>query len=129
MPIRIDNITSTVVNGEALNIQGYLDIGLYDTMKDLFVNFIGAVVFSIFGFFYVKHRGKKTAFVENIIPQPEEREESLYKTAEGNRYIRCSFCYFYGAIHSFQTKLCLMDSPPSTMMLWPVQNVLVTVRK
>lgn len=75
VPIRIDNITSTVVNGEALNIQGYLDIGLYDTMKDLFVNFIGAVVFSIFGFFYVKHRGKKTAFVENIIPQPEEREE------------------------------------------------------
>lgn len=29
VPIRIDNITSTVVNGEALNIQGYLDIGLY----------------------------------------------------------------------------------------------------
>ena len=37
---------------------GYLDIGLIDTMEDLFVNFIGAVVFSIFGYFYVKKRGK-----------------------------------------------------------------------
>ncbi len=42
----------TVVEG------GYLDIGIYDTMKDLFVNFIGAVVFSAIGFIYVKQRGK-----------------------------------------------------------------------
>ena len=33
-------------------------------------------VFPSLDFFYVKHRGKKTAFVENIIPQPEEREKS-----------------------------------------------------
>ena len=32
--------------------------GLVDTMKDLLVNFIGAVIFSIIGFFYVKSRGK-----------------------------------------------------------------------
>lgn len=44
--------TVTVIDG------GYLDIGIYDTMKDLFVNFIGAVVFSFIGYFYVKHRGK-----------------------------------------------------------------------
>ena len=75
VPIRIDHITSTVVNGETLPIRGYLDIGLFDTMKDLFVNFIGAVVFSVFGFFYAKHRGKKTTFVENLSPQPEEPEE------------------------------------------------------
>lgn len=31
---------------------GYIDIGLMDTMHDLFVNLIGAVVFSIFGYFY-----------------------------------------------------------------------------
>lgn len=49
--IRIDNIQSTVVNGQDLGIQGYLDIGLLDTMKDLFVNFIGAVVFSVIGYF------------------------------------------------------------------------------
>ncbi len=36
-----------------------MDIGLKDTMKDLFVNFIGAVVFSIIGYFYVKRRGEE----------------------------------------------------------------------
>ncbi|MDR2421027.1 MAG: hypothetical protein LBD49_02850 [Oscillospiraceae bacterium] len=37
---------------------GYVDIGLYDTMKDLIVNFIGAAVFSALGYFYIKHRGE-----------------------------------------------------------------------
>lgn len=35
---------------------GYLDIGLLDTMEDLFVNFIGATVFSLVGYFYIKRR-------------------------------------------------------------------------
>ena len=43
---------------EALSVGGYLDIGLIDTMHDLFVNLIGAVTFSIIGYFYVKHKGK-----------------------------------------------------------------------
>ena len=34
-----------------LGLGGFLDIGLYDTMEDLFVNFIGAVVFSVAAFF------------------------------------------------------------------------------
>ena len=34
-----------------VGLGGYLDIGLYDTMADLFVNFIGAVVFSVIAFF------------------------------------------------------------------------------
>lgn len=42
---------------QALGLGGYLDIGIIDTMKDLFVNFIGAVVFSTIGYFYIKHRG------------------------------------------------------------------------
>ena len=46
-----------------------LDIGLLDTMKDLFVNFIGAVVFSVIGYFYVKGRGKGT-FASRFIPRP-----------------------------------------------------------
>lgn len=45
-------------DGEVIRTEGYLDVGLYDTMKDLFVNLIGAAVFSIIGYFYVKHRGK-----------------------------------------------------------------------
>lgn len=52
------DITDTAVNGQSLGLGGYLDIGLIDTMKDLIVNFIGAVVFSVFGYFYTKHEGK-----------------------------------------------------------------------
>lgn len=43
---------------KSLGLGGYLDIGLQDTMKDLLVNLIGAVVFSFLGYFYVKTRGK-----------------------------------------------------------------------
>ena len=52
--IVVDNIDKTEItynNGEKLVIEGYLDIGIIDTMKDLFVNFIGATIFSIFGFY------------------------------------------------------------------------------
>ena len=67
-PLVVENIESTLVNGKNLGVQGYLDIGLYDTMKDLLVNFIGAVVFSIIGFFYVKTRGKGK-FAKLFIPK------------------------------------------------------------
>ncbi len=67
--VHIKNITSTSVNGMDLGVNGYLDIGLIDTMKDMLVNFIGAVCFSIFGFFYVRGREKgKKSFAENFIP-------------------------------------------------------------
>ncbi len=49
-------------------IDGYLDIGLVDTMKDLFVNFIGALIFSSLGYFYIKNReGYK--FLELFFPK------------------------------------------------------------
>lgn len=54
-------------NRQSLGLGGYLDIGLLDTMKDLFVNFIGAVVFSAIGYFYVKRRGKGK-FARRFIP-------------------------------------------------------------
>lgn len=38
---------------ELVELNGYLDIGLHDTMKDLIVNFIGAIVYSIFGYLYL----------------------------------------------------------------------------
>jgi len=53
---------------QALGLGGYLDVGLNDTMKDLIVNFIGAVVFSIIGFFYVKTKGKGR-FAARFIPR------------------------------------------------------------
>lgn len=60
-------IESVAVNGELWNYGGYIDIGLYDTMADLFVNFVGALVFSILGLFYIKTRGKGT-FARRFIP-------------------------------------------------------------
>ena len=71
--VLIDHIVETIVvtaDGQqiALGLGGYLDVGILDTMKDLFVNFIGAVVFSIIGFFYVKSRGQGK-FASRFIPQ------------------------------------------------------------
>ena len=51
---------------------GYLDIGINDTMKDLFVNFIGAVVFSLIGYLYLKKR-KDNSFIHHFIPQKGSR--------------------------------------------------------
>ena len=62
---------------QALGLGGYLDIGIIDTMKDLFVNFIGAVVFSFIGYFYVKKKGQGKV-AHRFIPKvefPEERKE------------------------------------------------------
>ncbi len=64
-------IDSLIVNGEdwIAKYGGYIDIGLIDTMKDLMVNFVGAVIFSIIGFFYVKSRGKgklASAFIPRV---------------------------------------------------------------
>jgi hypothetical protein len=55
IPIKV-NIDQLAVNGEPW--KAYIDLGLIDTMIDLIVNFIGATVFSIFGYFYIKGRGK-----------------------------------------------------------------------
>lgn len=73
-PITIDGIHSVAVNGNDLSFDGYLDIGLYDTMEDLFVNFIGAVTFSVIGYFYIKHRGKGK-LARAFIPTLSEQEE------------------------------------------------------
>lgn len=81
IPVTIDGITSVTVNGQELGFGGYLDIGLYDTMADLFVNFIGAVVFSTIGYFYIKHRGKgklAKAFIPTITEEkPDTAAEDM----------------------------------------------------
>lgn len=86
-PVAIKGITDViVVCGDQqipLGVGGYLDIGILDTMKDLWVNFIGAVVFSFVGYFYVKNRGKGW-FAKNFIPQvlPVEDESSSSPSQE-----------------------------------------------
>lgn len=68
----IRDITDVIVvaGGEeiSLGVGGYLDVGILDTIKDLVVNFIGAVVFSIIGYFYVKSRGQGR-FARRFIPR------------------------------------------------------------
>ncbi len=48
----------TVYSLADYGLYGYLDVGIIDTMKDLVVNMIGALVFSVIGYFYIKSRGK-----------------------------------------------------------------------
>ena len=80
-PIAIHDITDVILisGGEqiSLGLGGYLDIGLLDTMKDLWVNFIGAFVFSVIGYFYVRGRGQGF-FARGFIPQvrTDDRENA-----------------------------------------------------
>ncbi|KRK79721.1 hypothetical protein [Companilactobacillus nodensis] len=67
----VSNIDRTTIHtSDDKNIvikNGYLDIGLIDTMKDLFVNLIGAIFFSIFGYFYSSSRSKRYKFIRNFV--------------------------------------------------------------
>lgn len=61
--IVIKNIDKTILydeNGNEIAVVngGYLDIGLNDTMEDLFVNLIGAAVFSALGYLYIIGKDK-----------------------------------------------------------------------
>ena len=78
VPVKIDNIEYTKIyykdDGKLKDIKindGYLDIGIIDTMKDLIVNFIGAVVFSIIGYLYI-HNRDKYKLAESFIPVSRE---------------------------------------------------------
>ncbi len=80
-PILIKDVTKTVISGTIDGVpqdwvinNAYLDLGLIDTMKDLIVNCIGAVVFSVIGLIYIKNRGRNR-FVASFIPQLKTEEE------------------------------------------------------
>ena len=66
---------------QALGLGGYLDIGIIDTMKDLFVNFIGAVVFSVTGFFYAKSKGARKSPAQSFVPSKKTEETDYLKQA------------------------------------------------
>ena len=66
-PVAISNIHQTIVDGQMLPIDGYLDIGILDTMEDLFVNFIGALTFSTIGFFALRNQEKKSGVVAGLM--------------------------------------------------------------
>ncbi len=83
----IESTTLKLADGSTYLIEGgYLDIGIIDTMKDLFVNLIGAIVFSVIGYFYIIGRNNGV-FAKKFIPQLKEKEaenkgEDVEKTEE-----------------------------------------------
>ena len=79
--VTIHNIQDTAVNGSSLGLNGYLDIGIIDTMKDLFVNFLGALVFSVCGYFYARSQGKKKSPALNFVPTRKTPEQDYLRQA------------------------------------------------
>lgn len=92
--VAVKDIIKTVIytaSGETYTIDGgYLDIGILDTMKDLFVNFIGAIVFSVLGYFYVRYRddvnkGKRSKVIARglMIRSMQDEDERFQVEEEG----------------------------------------------
>lgn len=85
-PIKVKDITRTIIetaSGQKYIIPGgYLDIGILDTMKDLLVNFIGAIVFSVIGYFYVKRREKRGwaggLMIRRQTPAEKEQDREIF---------------------------------------------------
>ncbi len=77
-----------------VSLRGFLDVGLLDTMKDMILNFIGALVFSIIGYIYVYQKGKGNfakQFIPTVVegvttqsPAPSPPSEKTTPTPESN---------------------------------------------
>lgn len=88
-PVRITGITETVVNGQPLGINGYLDIGLIDTMTDLIVNFTGALIFCTIGYLALKGKMRDFNILRKLLIRPsdavwEKRKPEEKSDGEGN---------------------------------------------
>ena len=83
-PVMIRDIQDVIIvhsdgTQEALGLGGYLDIGILDTMEDLLVNFIGATVFSVVGYFYIKRRGEgkfARRFIPRVLSGEDEKKDA-----------------------------------------------------
>lgn len=77
-PIHVKDITDTVIHtasGTTYTVDGgYLDIGILDTMKDLLVNLVGAVVFSIIGYSTLKF-SKSSKVADSLMIKPKDNEK------------------------------------------------------
>lgn len=91
IPVKVSGITRTLIEtsaGKTYTVEGgYLDIGIIDTMKDLFVNFVGAIVFDLFGYVMLK-KNPGHMFVDGLIirqmtsEEKEEAQEIVQKSYE-----------------------------------------------
>lgn len=81
-PVIVRDIAYTVLydaDGNELAVVegGYLDIGIVDTMEDLFVNLVGALTFSILGWFYLRRKQGKESIVDYFIITMEPKKERV----------------------------------------------------
>ena len=91
-PVAVTDIVRTVIitsDGTVYTLDGYLDIGLFDTMKDLLVDFVGALIFSVIGYFHLKRKGSHPladALIPKVSPTPavprEHRRSNRSKNKE-----------------------------------------------
>jgi len=78
--VSVEQIAQVQANGQELGVGGYLDIGLMDTMKDLLVNFVGAAVFSVAGFFYARSKGQKGNPALGFVPRKKSPNHDYLRT-------------------------------------------------
>lgn len=70
----IDRIDSVIVNGQPM--AGYLDIGLIDTMGDMFIETVGAVAYAVL---FALDRGRHAAITRTADARPDKREAARAK--------------------------------------------------
>jgi hypothetical protein len=117
---RVHDITRTVIkcsSGKKYVIDGgYLDIGLIDTMKDLFVNFFGALAFTVIGYNYIQNRSDR-----NITP------EFMIHFESGNEVEKDGEKGFVQGIFGNKPALtawaALFLSAAAAILLYPMGNV------
>ena len=78
--VHVQEITETVLitaTGERITYPGFLDIGLVDTMLDLFVNMQGALIFCTIGYLYLRYRRARLArsFIPEVLERKNENKE------------------------------------------------------
>ena len=66
----ITQIQIKTANGMSFSLPAYLDVGLFDTMKDLVINLWGALAFCLVGYVYLKRR--RMALAAQFIPRVRE---------------------------------------------------------
>lgn len=80
VPVVITDINQTIIeygDGKTEVVEGgYLDIGNIDTMEDLIVNFIGALTFSVLGFFYITNRDNYRFTEQFIVRRKHKKNEN-----------------------------------------------------
>lgn len=95
-PLKMEGITTTTITGyiqgkpEEIVLDGYLDVGINDTMEDMFVNLVGAFIFSVLAAFYIKGRGEGAghfagAFIPRMLTEDELLEFQSKKSVEKSK--------------------------------------------